>query len=336
MRQDMTQAQAEEALELPDRYGKAELRAAFKRLAQEYHPDNAAKNGISPRFAQRKMTEVNKAYAVLKPLFEGDRATVQRDLVGGSVGRHGVGVHFDPAGRNSTRTQVDDSLFWDEEGNPRSAAAERDANAAADAPGHGLRRLLLGPWLIRSLLVLAFALLWYRTFPFVGGNEARFDLGPAAGLGDWARTVAACVYPSYLLLYELFAGHLSGTLREAANGLVSHVTRIHVEVRRQGAYQSSLADLIEKQWYGILMLPLVLVVCDWALARQDVAQRMAILVLAALLGLDALLSCFGSGVANGIARRLAQAVEKRYVTARMELLRRCGQWSSGRHAAHAS
>ncbi len=333
MRQDMTQAEAEEALELPERYGRAELRASFKRLAQEYHPDNASRNGHSPKFAQRKMTEVNRAYATLKPLFEGDRATVQRDLVGGSVGRHGVGVHFDPSGTSSARTQVDDSLFWDEDGNPRSSAAERDANAAADAPGHGLRRVLLGPWLLRVLFVAAFVLLWLLTFPFVGDNASRFDLGPTAGLGDWARTLSACVYPSYLLLYELFVGHLSGAVREAINGLVSYATRTHVEVRRQGAYQSSLADLIEKQWYGILLLPLVPQVVEWALARQDATQRTALLALAALVGLDALLSCFGSGIANGLARRLAQAVEKRYVTARMELLRRCGQWTSGRHTA---
>ena len=110
----MTQAQAEKILDLPERYTKSDLRKRFMKLAQRYHPDNAATNGISPEVAQRKMTQVNKAYALLKPLFEDDaNATVQRDLVGGDPGRYGVGVHFDPMGRPARQTAVDDSLFWE-------------------------------------------------------------------------------------------------------------------------------------------------------------------------------------------------------------------------------
>ena len=132
----MTQAQAEKILDLPERYTKSDLRKRFMKLAQRYHPDNAATNGISPEVAQRKMTQVNKAYALLKPLFEDDaNATVQRDLVGGDPGRYGVGVHFDPMGRHARQTAVDDSLFWDEHGNPRSAVAEKAANDAVDEIG---------------------------------------------------------------------------------------------------------------------------------------------------------------------------------------------------------
>jgi hypothetical protein len=61
-KQDMTQAQAEKILDLPERYTKSDLRKRFMKLAQRYHPDNAATNGISPEVAQRKMTQVNKAY----------------------------------------------------------------------------------------------------------------------------------------------------------------------------------------------------------------------------------------------------------------------------------
>ena len=52
----MTQAQAEKILDLPERYTKSDLRKRFMKLAQRYHPDNAATNGISPEVAQRKMT----------------------------------------------------------------------------------------------------------------------------------------------------------------------------------------------------------------------------------------------------------------------------------------
>jgi hypothetical protein len=68
-------------------------------------------------------------------------ATLHRDMMGGEEGRYGVGVHFSPTGQKVWKTQVDDSLFWDKDGNPRSAVAEKNANDAVDAaPGtHRLR-----------------------------------------------------------------------------------------------------------------------------------------------------------------------------------------------------
>lgn len=66
MRQDMTRSEAERALGLPECYGMADVRRAFKGRAQRYHPDNARRNGFSETFAQQKMTEVNKAYALLR------------------------------------------------------------------------------------------------------------------------------------------------------------------------------------------------------------------------------------------------------------------------------
>lgn len=330
----MTQAQAEEVLQLPERYGKAELRRQFKAFAQEYHPDNAARNGISEKFAQTRMTEVNKAYATLKPLVDaaGPRVSIHRDLVGGSRGHNGVGVHHNPDGSASVRTQVDDSLFWDEEGNPRSAVAESEANAAADAPGHALRRFLLGPWFLRLILVALFALVWWLNFPLLPRNAARFDMSATASLSSWASVVASAVYPSYLLLFELFAGHISGALREVLNGIVSNLTRVHVEVRRKGSYQSSVSSLLEKQVYGILELPVSLALLARGLAEADAGWHLAYLVLAGIFLVDLLIGFFGAGIANGLARWLAERAEKRYVTLRMDMLKRCGQWAGGRHA----
>ncbi|WP_058269944.1 J domain-containing protein [Olsenella massiliensis] len=329
MRQDMTRSRAEEVLDLPERYGMADVRAAFKRLALEYHPDNAERNGISKKFAQRRMTEVNKAYAHLRSLFaETDVTLLHRYLVGAASGRRGVGVHYAPTGTTRVTTQVDDALFWDEQGNPRSAQATNAANAAADAPGHALRRLLLGPVLLRALVVLALAVVWWRLFPFVGSNAARYDLSAQAPLTELADALAAVVYPSYFVLYELVTGHVSGTLREAANGLVSLVTREHVEVHGGGAYRSDASSLVEGQVYPLLELPLAV----WLLVRGmptiEGQAQLAYLVPGALVTVDLLIGFFGSGVVMGLSRWLAALIERRYVTLRMALLKRCGQWGS--------
>ena len=85
-REDMTRFEAEEILDLPERYGMAEVRSAFKELAQKYHPDNAARNGISPELAQKKMTEVNKAYGYMRSLFaKGQVGSLHRDYAGGDL-----------------------------------------------------------------------------------------------------------------------------------------------------------------------------------------------------------------------------------------------------------
>ena len=304
-KQDMTQAEAEAILDLPERYDRRQLRHSFMALAQQCHPDAAARNGLDPAEAQRKMTQVNKAYALLKEYFEDNReATMHRDLVGGAEGAYGVGVHYAPTGEKVGATQVDDSLFWDEHGNPRSAVAEEQANAAVDAaPGtHRLRRFLLGPHFLRVVLCLAFAGVWWLNFPFVNGNEARFNVGPTAGPIDYLAWVSAMVYPTYLLAYEVLSGHVSGALRQIANGVASLVTGVHVDVRTSCAYTCEL-------------------------------MRVAALALGVFVAIDSLLACFGSGAFVAMTRALGDAIEKRYVKSRMEMLKRCGQWAGNpKHA----
>lgn len=339
-KRDMTQSEAEEILGLPERYDRRELRHRFMALAQKYHPDNAARNGIDESVAQRKMTEVNKAYGLLKEYFEDNReATLHRDLVGGVEGAYGVGVHYSPTGEKVGKTQVDDSLFWDEDGNPRSAVAEEQANAAADAaPGtHRLRRFLLGPVFLRVVCVCALALVWWLTFPFVNGNNARHDIGPTAGALDYLAWISAMVYPTYFLVYEALSGHISGAIREAANGIASLATGVHVNIRSSGAYTSELTSLIQNQWYGPLLMPLAALIVIEALAWPGAGwpwQKVALLALGAFVSVDSLLACFGSGAACAAAHALGEAVEKRYVTARMSMLKRCGQWAGApKHAA---
>ena len=56
--------------------------------------------------------------------------------------------------------------------------------------------------------------------------------------------------------------------------------------------------------------------------------RYVLLALGALMALDALLSTFGMGLADSVARHAGDAAEKWYVQARMDMLKRCGQWGS--------
>ena len=338
-KQDMTQAQAEEVLGLPERYDRRQLRHRFMELAQQYHPDAAARNGLDPAEAQRKMTEVNKAYSLLKAYFEDNReATMHRDLVGGAEGAYGVGVHYSPTGEKVGATQVDDSLFWDEQGNPRSDVAEKRANDAVDAaPGtHRLRRFLLGPHFLRVVLCLVFAGVWWLNFPFVNGNAARFNVGPTAAPIDYLAWVSAMIYPTYLLAYEALSGHVSGTIRELANGIASLATGVHVDIRASGSYTSELTSLIQKQWYGPLLMPLaaLIIIRALELPGADLApERVALLALGAFVAVDSLLACFGSGVFVALTRAVGDAVEKRYVTMRMDMLKRCGQWAGApKHA----
>lgn len=336
MRQDMTRSEAERALGLPERYGMADVRRAFKGRAQRYHPDNARRNGFSETFAQQKMTEVNKAYALLRHLFDdGSVKTLRRDSSGGTYGKHSAGVHHAPAARSrsAVRTQVDDSLFWDEDGNPRSTTAENEANAAADASGHTLRRFLLGPVFLRLVFIAVLALMWWRTFPFVGENAVHFDMGAQVPLRNLVPVLMAVVYPSYFLLYEVITGNISGVFRELINGVVSIITRTHIEVRKKGSYRSSLSSLLRDQIYSVLELPLAV----WLFARgsdlpSSIEQTVSF-ALGAIVTLDALIGFFGSGAAQGLSRWLSGIVERRYVTMRMNLLKRCGQWASDRYAS---
>ena len=51
------------------------------------------------------------------------------------------------------------------------------------------------------------------------------------------------------------------------------------------------------------------------------------------MAIDSLLACFGSGAFVAMTRALGDAIEKRYVKSRMEMLKRCGQWAGNpKHA----
>ncbi|MGN0076074.1 MAG: J domain-containing protein, partial [Parafannyhessea sp.] len=219
----------------------------------------------------------------------------------------------------------------DEHGNPRSAVAEKAANDAVDAaPGtHRLRRFLLGPVFLRLVFIALLALLWWNTFPFVNGHDGMARIARFHTLGDWLPLICATIYPTYLLVYELFTGHISGVVREGLNGIATLATGVHVEVRRSGSYASELTNLIQKQWYGPLILPLGVLLASMGLAHHAGWQHYALLALGALVVLDALLSTFGMGLADSIARRVGNAAEEWYVQARMDMLKRCGQWGSG-------
>ena len=147
--------------------------------------------------------------------------------------------------------------------------------------------------------------------------------------------LCAAVYPTYFLAYEALTGHVSGVVREAINGAVSLATGVHVEVRKSGTYTSELTSLIQKQWYGPLILPLAAWVASLGLAQGAGWPRYVLLALGALMALDALLSTFGMGLADSVARHLGDAAEKWYVQARMDMLKRCGQWGSAAGARHS-
>jgi DnaJ-class molecular chaperone len=58
---------ARKILGVGDNASEAEISAAYRRLAQMYHPDKVA--GLAPEFqtlADRRMKEINAAYEVLK------------------------------------------------------------------------------------------------------------------------------------------------------------------------------------------------------------------------------------------------------------------------------
>jgi len=57
------------SLELPITAGKADVRAAYRRLAKQYHPDTAKK--LNARSAAEKFAEISNAYKSLEKHFKG-------------------------------------------------------------------------------------------------------------------------------------------------------------------------------------------------------------------------------------------------------------------------
>ncbi len=58
---------------------------------------------------------------------------------------------------------------------------------------------------LRLVFIALFALLWWHTFPFVNGHDGLRQIEHFHTLRDWPPLLCATIYPTYLLVYEVFA-----------------------------------------------------------------------------------------------------------------------------------
>ena len=316
MRNDMSQEAAEKILELPPRYTKEDLRSAYTELARTYHPDAVAQSHLDPQEAQRIMVEANKAYATLKPLFaDRPKRTVSRlgDITSGFAGvdwniKDGDAADWDP----------DD--IW-------NFADDLGSEPAPQKVPLSVRSVLLGPVVLRVLFVAAFAWLWWCTFPLLGHNLGRYLPHGAWTLHDVFVLVAAMIYPSYLLVYELLSGYISNFVREVLNGMVTWITRRYVDLRpHTSSYGCALYKLLREQVYALLMAPLVLWLASLCVDSDSLVLRVVFGVLAVMLGIDMLAACVHGGYVNTWTAALAERVEAQYLLLRARLLKRCNAW----------
>ena len=312
---EMSKGAAEEILELPRRYTKSDLRRAYTDLARKYHPDAAAKNHFDPEDAQRHMIEANQANAVLKELFVDDPYRVV-ERSGGGIKDGYTSVDW-REGTEGFRGPSEE--FWD-------FADDWDAEPPVEKPPLSVRSVLLGPVFLRVVLLAAFGWLWWRTFPLLPQNLQAYLPAGQWQLVDVARLVAGIIYPSYLVLYEVFAGHISGCLRELLNGVVSFLTRRYVDLRSRTASSGcELYKLLRVQIYSLLLAPLVVYLVAMCLAEDTLAIKIALGVAALVLGIDALAACVHGGFVNVWATALSERVEAAYLLLRRKLLKHCGQ-----------
>ncbi len=318
-RDDMTREAAEDILELPRRYTKEELRKAYTDLARRYHPDAAAQHRFDPAAAQARMVEANKAYELLKRQFVDmpDRV-IERGF--GGVAQGFAGVDWSAGAYDS----------YEEGAQPW----EYDEGWSSETPQEvplSVRSVLLGPVILRVLLTLLLAWVWWRNFPLLPHNVARFMPAGEWTLMDIARGVAAAVYPTYFLLYEAASGYISGFVREVLNGAVSWITRNYVDLRpRSSSYGCALYKLLHEQIYSLLLGPLVLYLVAVCVAEDQAILKIGLGVLATILGIDTLASVTRGGFVNVWSSALAERVEAQYLLIRARLLKRCGQWAVGR------
>lgn len=319
-RPDMTPEAAEEILGLPQRYTKEELRRAYTDMARKYHPDAARQQHMDPAAAQARMVEANKAYKVLKEEFAlmPDRI-VQRSASGIAGGFAGV----------DWRAGTADP--FDESADPWDFANDWSTEAPPEKVPLSVRSVLLGPVVLRVLFVALFAWLWWCNFPLLPHNMGRFMVTGEWTIMDVARLVAACVYPSYLVVYEAVSGYISGFVREVLNGLVSWITRRYVDLRpKSSSYGCSLYKLLREQVYVLLLIPIVLYLAAVCANETVLPIKIAVGVLAVALGIDTLAACTRGGFINVWSSALAERVEDLYLLARARLLKHCNQW--GAHA----
>lgn len=339
MHQDMTKEGAEKILGVPAKYDREALKKAYTQLARTYHPDMAAKRGISPAQAQAKMVQVNKAYQFLRGQFEGPNAN--RVVVRGtwetaaaasgiesgfagvdwrtSYGTHNYGTY---ANSESWNTDADDDQFWN--------FADEGASKADQKVPITPRTILLGPVVFRVLFVALFALVWWRTFPLVGDNMARYQatLGTdSASVLGIAHLLAGLIYPTYVLVYEVFAGYISNLVRELLNAGFSWIVRRYYDLRPKSAsYGCTLNKLLKNQLWSVLLVPIVVWFAGQCLGAEGPVQ-IVYGAIALALGVDALAAVVHGGFVNVWTGALAERVEDAYLIARQHLLERCNQWN---------
>ncbi len=321
----MTKEAAEEILELPQRYNKEDLRKAYMDIARRYHPDAAAQHHFDPETAQARMVDANKAYDVLKGEFKGmEDRVVERGVLGGLSG---ISQGF--AGVDWT-AGVEEPLADDED--PWAFAEDWSTEAPPEAVPLSVRSVLLGPVVLRVAFVGLFAWLWWNMFPLLPQNLGRYVPQGAWTLADVAHLVAAMVYPTYLLVYELISGYVSGLVREVLNGAVSWICGRYVDLRpRSSSYGCALYKLLREQVYALLMLPLVLYVFGQFVAHDSFVLKALFGVLGVVLGVDTLAACAHGGFVNVWSTSLAERVETQYLLLRARMLKRCGQWDDRRN-----
>lgn len=307
---------AEEILELPQHYTKEDVRSAYTELARRYHPDAASKHHFDPAAAQELMVEANKANDVLKQLFveDSNRVVTRGD---GGIASGSLGVDW-RAGWERYEQEAD---------NLGDFADDLDAAPPAEKPPLSVRSVLLGPVVLRVVLIVLFAWLWWSIFPLLPHNLPRYVPAGVWKPFDIARLVAAMVYPTYLLVYESITGFVSGFVREVLNGIVSWITRKYVDLRPHSAsYGCSLYKLVREQVYAVLMAPLVVYAIAACLAQESAPARIVLGIVAVLLAVDTLAACAHGGFVNVWATSLADRIEAQYLLLRARVLKRCGAW----------
>jgi len=321
LRQDMTKEAAEDILELPHRYTKEDVRKSYTDLARRYHPDAASRHHFSPEVAQARMVEANKAHAVLRELFEdAPNRVVERGWDAGIA--HGfAGVDWTAGVEDPLADGEDPWAFVDEWG----------GDPMPERPPLSVRSVLLGPVVLRVLFIAAFGYLWWQTFPLLSHNLRRY-----VPEGEWtllavAHLVMGMVYPSYLLIYEMLSGHISGFVREVLNGMVSWLLRRYVDLRpHSSSYGCALYKLLREEVYALIIGPLALYVAGLGMAQENMILKVALIVVAILLGIDALAACVHGGFVNVWSSALAERVEADYLLIRARLLKRCNAWRDPR------